>query len=1060
MTQPTRENVLARIRRGGLGLVLCLTSIGSAQLAPTAPATAASANNEDEPVQLQALTVTGSNLRRLDFEKTLPVTLLGRDEIELRDAPQAADLLASLPQVTGLPGNETATLGATARGDNSSVSLRGIASANTLVLLNGRRLPPHPISQSEAGVPNLSTNVNILPNRGLERVDILRDGASSIYGTDAVAGVMNTLMRRSFNGTELALRFGETSYGDGREMRATLTHGFKLGSRGRGLVVLDVYDRDVISAADRPFSAEADHSNMAPAPWNVSTSTTFNARSATSEFGNYATGTVSPTGAFTASRPSGIPSSLVATSGTFFIVPTATGVGFQTGTPSRSGVTSNYYWNNNPYRVIQPQSTRGNLFLGGEYDLTSRVTAFAEFVSYEARSDTLRESDGITASTDGDIIVPASNPFNPFGTRFFSPTGAPNTDGTPRLTGTPAAVRINNKRLTDLARRNAIIDNSVYRGVFGFRGRFGETWNWEAAGLLADARVKDREVGPSRKSLLISAINQTDPAKAFNPFTRSFAVQNNTLVVTGPYTNPESVQSTFRSEFVRNGITSLASLDARASGDVLSIWGGNAIGAAVGGEFRHETYADFRPPYAGLNPAGVGLDTSTNDFLGFSPNSDTYGNRHVTAAYVETVVPLVGNQFRMPLIHSLELNASARFESYTDFGTTTKPKVGATWRPFANVLVRASYNEGFRAPNLAQLFTGTLIRTVTGSTDTYRSAVTGLPTDGPSNRRSIASGNLDLDPEESRGKSAGIVIDVPRVQGLSVGVDYWEIRQRNVIASAGSIADDTAALIAATQAALAAGQSITQIDLGSATANYKGDPAIVRLPVTQADRDFFAAYNATRPAGNQRAVVGAIDVIRTTYFNRSQQFVNGFDFDATYRLPKLPLGNITVSTTWTYLNDFHAYNAPGEPRTDLRWSNATGGATPKWRGSAAVTWRRNAWSAGLSAYYIGNYSETGATTTLTTWDSLGRPNYIAPFFTVGNTQYRYVVADSISYNTYVSYRIRAKGSWFNDTTIRVGVINLFEAIPPLSADSRGYDPGVYNQMARGRSWSVQVTKRL
>jgi outer membrane receptor protein involved in Fe transport len=298
------------------------------------------------------------------------------------------------------------------------------------------------------------------------------------------------------------------------------------------------------------------------------------------------------------------------------------------------------------------------------------------------------------------------------------------------------------------------------------------------------------------------------------------------------------------------------------------------------------------------------------------------------------------------------------------------------------------------------------------------------------------------------------------VQGLSIGVDYWEIRQRNVIASAGSIADDTAALIAATQAALAAGQSITQIDLGSATANYKGDPAIVRLPVTQADRDFFAAYNATRPAGNQRAVVGAIDVIRTTYFNRSQQFVNGFDFDATYRLPKLPLGNITVSTTWTYLNDFHAYNAPGEPRTDLRWSNATGGATPKWRGSAAVTWRRNAWSAGLSAYYIGNYSESGATTTQTTWDSLGRPNYIAPFFTVGNTQYRYVVADSISYNTYVSYRIRAKGSWFNDTTLRVGVINLFEAVPPLSADSRGYDPGVYNQMARGRSWSVQVTKRL
>lgn len=198
MTRPTRDTFLARVRRGGLGLGLC---VASAQLAPTAPAVALSAA-EDEPVQLQALTATGSNPRRLDFEKTLPVTLLGRDEIELRDAPQAADLLAALPQFTGLPGNETATLGATARGDNSSASLRGIPSANTLILLNGRRLPLHPMSQGGAGVPNLSTNVNILPNRGLERVDMLRDGAASICGTDAVAGGVNTFRCRSFFAAE------------------------------------------------------------------------------------------------------------------------------------------------------------------------------------------------------------------------------------------------------------------------------------------------------------------------------------------------------------------------------------------------------------------------------------------------------------------------------------------------------------------------------------------------------------------------------------------------------------------------------------------------------------------------------------------------------------------------------------------------------------------------------------------------------------------------------------------------------------------------------------------
>lgn len=1057
-THRTSRRNLAAAWLAGSVFALSLTA---QQVAP--PAAAPAAPDEEPVVQLERFTVTGTNIRRLDQEKSLPVTVLDQQALEARDAAQASDLLTSLAQVTGLPGNETATLGATARGDNATVSLRGIPSSNTLVLLNGRRLPPHPISQSEAGVPTLSTNVNQLPNRGLDRIDVLRDGASSIYGTDAVAGVINYLTRRSFVGTELQVRYGQTKHGDGQEYRATLTHGLAFGDgKGRGLVTVDYYDREAIFARDRAFSAEADLTYRAPAPWNVSTNTDFNARSATTPFGNFSTGTVTG-GVFTASRPAGVPSSLVSTAGTFFLVPTATGgVGFQTTTPSRVGVTHDYYWNNNDYRVIQPQSRRLNLFATGEYDLNDRLTAFADLSLYRAASHTVREPDGITASTDGNIVVPANNPWNPFGERFWSPTGAPNTDGTARLTGTPAAVRITNKRLTDLADRTADVLSTVYRGVAGVRGKLFDTWTWESAALYARARTTDDERGPSRKSLLINAINQTDPAKAFNPFTRTFAVQGGTLVVTGDYVNPESVQSTFRSSFVREGETELGSLDFRAAGDAFELWGGNTLGAAFGAEWRHEGYDDVRPPYAGLNPPGSGLDPESNDFLGFSPNSDTHGTRRVLAAYVEAVVPLVGRKFQLPLVQSLELSASARFESYSDFGDTTKPKLGLAWRPFAWMMVRGSYNEGFHAPNLAQLFTGTLIRTVTGSTDSYRSAVTGLPTDGPSNRRSVASGNPNLQPEESRGKSAGVVIEVPLVKGLSVGVDYWEIAQANVIASSGSITDDTQALNAATQAALAAGQSIGAIDLGSGTAAYKGDGSVVRLAVTQADRDAFALYNSTRPASSQRAVVGAIDILRTTYFNKSSEFVNGFDFDLTYRFPRLALGNFTFNTTWTRLNDFHAYNAAGAPRTELAWTNssAVGGATPKWRGSATLNWRRSAWSASLSAYYTGDYSDSGATTTQATADSLGNPSYIVPVFTNGSTVYRYRVGDAISYNASVSYRIRTASKWLNDTTVRVGVVNLFNAIPPLSSDSRGYDPSVYNLMARGQSWSVQLTKKL
>src|ERR1019366_2564295 len=281
----------------------------------------------------------------------------------------------------------------------------------------------------------------------------------------------------------------------------------------------------------------------------------------------------------------------------------------------------------------QPESRRTNWFNGLEYDLNDRLTAFADLSLYQARSVTYREPDGITASTDGNMVVPVTSPFNPFGTRFWSPTGAPNADGSPRLTGTPSAVVITNKRLTDLATRTATILDSVYRGVAGLRGKLFDTWTWEGALLYSAARVTDSEAGADRKSLVQQAINQSDPAAVYNPFGYNFAVQGGTLAVTGPSQSPDSVTSTFRSPFVRTGLTKLASGDFHATGAVLPLLGGNVLSGAVGGEFRFEGYDDYRPPYAGLNPPGSGLDPASNDFLGFSPNADTHANRHVSAAY-------------------------------------------------------------------------------------------------------------------------------------------------------------------------------------------------------------------------------------------------------------------------------------------------------------------------------------------------------------------------------------------------------------------------------------------
>ncbi len=1049
------------IRCGLFGL-LTATSLLAQTLPPASPQ-ANKADVSEVPLQLETYTVTGSNIRRVEGETALPVTTIDIDAVNVRDASTPVDLLSSIPEVLTVPLNESLAAASNARGDESSIALRGLSTGNTLVLLNGRRMAPHPISASESTLPALSTNVNQLPSRGIDRIELLRDGASSIYGTDAVAGVVNTIMQRNYTGAEINVRYADTSRGGGREYRATVLFGKSFAaSKGHILTTFDYLDRAAIYASDRSFYADADATSRAPAPWNdVTVSTNFFNRSSGSAFGQFNVGSVSSSGVFTGSRPTGITSSLVSSSGIFYLVPSATatsGVGFKTSTPTRTGVERDYYYNTQKEAMISPQSRRYSWYGSGDYELTSKMSAFAEFNFYRAESHVDRSPDSYASSTDAQAIVPATNPWNPFGTRFYSTTGAPNADGTARITGTPSPVVITNKRFPEFGTRTANVTSSVYRAVTGLRGRIGETWQWESGVLYSRATTTDNETGTTRESLFLNALNQTDPAKAFNPFSYDFAVQGGTIVITKPYVNPQSIIDGFKQSFRRDGATQLASWDARASGELFSLWGGNVASSAAGAEIRYETYDSTRPPFSGQNPAGSGLDPTDNDFLAISPAADTHGHRHLEGVYAELALPLVGKKFTLPLVQSFEVNASARHDMYPKFGGVTKPKIGATWRPAKWVLLRGSYNEGFLAPNLAQLFNRDV--TVTNSTtDTYRSSVTGLASDGSVNRLFRRAGNPNLRPEESTGKSAGIVVDVPKIKGLSFNVDYWEVRQRDLLGTSGSttsgVPEDSDALVAATQAALAKGIPINQIDLGSGTSNYQGDPGTVRNVVTQADRDAFATYNSTRAPASQRAVVGTIAYVRQDYINKSLRFQNGFDFGLSYKAPEFFLGKFTLSTEWSRLNSAFSYTTPTSSRDNLRWENGFA----KWRGNASVTLKKKNWQGGFGAYYVGNYQDTGATTTATIYNSLNAPKYIAEVYDTGAVRYRYVVSDSITYNAYLSYNFRKEsGRWLDGTSIRLGVINLMDKAPPLS--SSGYDAAVYNSVARGRSFSAQIGRKF
>jgi iron complex outermembrane receptor protein len=1038
-----RVSIVTRSRAvAGLCLMvpLLLINQGHAQSAPPTPQP-----GSEEILKLEAFTVTGTNIVRIDAEKVLPVTVLSKDVMDTRNAVTPVEMITALPQVTSVPVNESAQGGAGARGDNAAVNLRGIGQQNSLVLLNGRRLAMNPVSGGT------SANINQLPTQGIAHVDVLRDGASSIYGSDAVAGVINYVMSNDYRGTDLRLRYAMPDHPGGSNVEGTLTYGQDLANgRGHILSTFDTAYRDAIYLDQRSFSAKADHTSQAPAPFNVPGSK-FDGNAAV---GFYPTYNVSPSTAITYFRP-------------------VSGVMTFTNTAPNRTANPEFYINTNDRSMGMPRLKRLNWFTNVEYNLNDRVTAFADASYYYANTENSRIGWGPTEITapgsDTPAPVSVDNPYNPYGSRFYNAAGAPNADGTPRIMGTPKPLTLLSV-LIDLpdraGREKVTVLSRTYRTVAGLRGKLGDSWKWEAGALWSAAQVMDRSFPAVRESLFDQALMRTD-ATAYNPFGYTFKVQGTAVVPDQPYKNPASVQSTYYDEWRRNGVSRIRSLDLSASGRLWTIWSGD-ISLALGSEYRKEDFSDTRRDYAGLNlpgytgPSPVLSDPNNNDYLVVSPKKDNSGQRTVTSAYLETVVPLAGPKNDYTLVRSLELSASGRTEKYSDFGKTTNPKVGVNWKPFTNVMIRASQNRGFTAPPLPTLYAPSQFSVdgPPGTVDPYRNPVTN---EGPYLQKTYSQGNPNLKPTTSRGKSAGIVFEVPHVKGLSFTADYWEIDQKDVIGSLSTtqiLNSDAALLIAYTNQQVAAGVPVGQIDAGSGTANYKGDPAVVRLAPTAAEIATFAAYNAAHPSAPM-AAVGLLISRSAPSLNLAQAFASGWDVGTAYNLPALSIGKFSLTSDWAYLRKSFTINLPPNAKA-LYSERITTGGNSRWRGSSAITWRRGNWSAGFSGYYIGSYSDSSATTTQAVYESLGRPTYLSKTFdtsAVGNYLYRYIVHDSVTFNAYVGYRFGAETNrWLRKTSVRLGVVNLRDSAPPLASGAFGYDSSVYGGMLVGRNWTLELTK--
>ena len=898
----------------------------------------------DEPVTLDVFTVTGSNIKGVDTEKTLPVTLITTDDISMSGVSTMTELVETLPFSTNVSINETATGPNDARGDVSTINLRNLGAGRTLVLLNGRRLSAYGVTP---GTPPVQfVNVNAIPFGAVQQVEVLRDGASAIYGSDAIGGVVNTILKKNYDGFDVSARYAFAADGGSpRETTVTLAGGRAFNARKSNLtLVYSYYHRDLLMATERDYAGNADKRPLVDPPFNTNAS--FNNLNSSSPYGRFTA--VTDTGA-AASVPG-----ITATNGQFHYDPVtgarATGAG-PTG-----------FYNSQAGTQLLPRITRQNVFGTFDHQLTPTVSFFSEFSYYTSKSYGLFDASPISLATDG-VVIPKTNYYNPVGTRFFGP-------GTANPTGTPRDVSIRNYRTTEIGPRSYDTDADSYRLLAGVRGEVaGSTWTWESAVMYMRGETEQVNHGYISQSRFQQQLALAT-ADAYNPFGP-------------PGSSPESVWRNFVIDIWDRGVGTLRTFDARASGELFKLPGG-AVSLAAGAEYRKESMKQRNDPF--------GL---ADDVIAQSEQLNVSAARDVYAGFAEVLVPVVGATNAFPLVQALELRVAGRYERYSGF-SATKLGVGLSWRPFSWLLLRGSYNEGFRAPAIVELFTPAIGRRNDGIVDAARS---GQPdAAGSVSKRIVTGGNQNLQPEESESYNFGFVLDVPFVKGLSLGADYFRIKQFN------------------------------QIDNSSAVDELNLDAQLWRAGGGSNPRVIRAARTAADTAAN---LPGVLIEVLSTYQNLSLREVEGTDFFLNYRTPRWSFGRFNLTGTVSYIDRLRSVNAQGIANELVR-----NNGNPRTKGTAGLSWSHRNWSASVYERYTSDYQAPVAYTTA------GQPFVIESYWVT---------------NASVGYTFRETA--LKSLRLRVGVNNVLDEDPPLyPVNSSGYHPSYADP--RGRMPYVEVSYKF
>jgi iron complex outermembrane receptor protein len=976
--------------------------------------------------EAERVIVTGSNIPTAEEVGPHPVDTYGREDIARLGVRTPTDLVQMLPAATGASINEN---GANNGDGRTEVNLRGILAKETLVLQDGRRLAP-------VGFAGDTVDLNTFPLGLIDHIDVLKDGASAIYGADAVAGVFNVHLIHRFRGLELYASYGNTNLGfanDMAEERAYILAG--TGDDKTDIVVYsEFYDHAAIFSRDVDISHDADYTQ-----WGGQDYRNVNFAGGIRITKNY----FSPTGGYVY-QPRLNAGARTPTPHAFPNVQTDPQY-----VPRKSLPPEQQLYNFADLTPLLPAADRAFFYGSVTRDLCDKyLRVFADFkyahTSWNSglapipfASDIFADAAHPSGISSSGISVPLQNPFNPFTVADYTSTG-----------GTQFTTRVSYRAL-ETGLRSFKIGTDNYEVTGGLKGNLGEfgdyfkTWDWESGARFNEDHRIERVSGIANNSALRAALLDTNPKTAFNPFglnQNSQAVLNRIFVSTTHF-----------------GTTFLETEDFKLNGDLFSVPAG-PVSFATGGEHRREHTND--------RPDAI---TASGDLSGATNFAPTQGSRDVWSTYWEIRLPVTSSAWTLPGFHSLELDYQERYENFSDFGSTERPKFSVRWQPIDSALtIRGAYSEAYHAPTLGNLFSGKTQILVNGSGLDPRSFVTGeVEID--------FSGNPNLQPETAYEWTYGAVLTPGKwwslLEGLTVQADFYHLDLRAV--------------------------TVQPDPLFVAQHEDQFPGLVTRGPSTDPVSDPF----------------GPIIRVLIPYLNLGQFIEEGWDYEAVYvfqtnRLGRGDWGTFTTTLNATYLADADLTAFPGGTAQEVSGKfgggflgASAGGSFTHNRGYASLFYdgAPGSWLAGLdtgvTVPYVGQYWDNRLGTF---YSHKHRPSN-NPFAFVGFRDRK--VREWITLNWILNYTFRFSApasatevaglnkegnkntvtdgkeknvtvvstaeynpcgwrAWLNSTTITLGMNNVFDEQPPFVAGAfeNGYDEATANP--KGRYWYVAVKKRF